>query len=215
WRQFGRASWHLGQQGMRVLGPAEMLQRRIVHYTFIEEALKHQTASGQQIGFQELLKQSAVLVETSDGVPITIWTTAPTVRDGKVFSHIHQQGVALALHFDASLIWMLRTRFLASLIQAIAEAAPDLHLVKYGLKRDPAVLRQRLLLNSGSSARFWEAILDKSNCSLAIRTGKVGTEGACSFKSFETSHALEKAYQEAIEKKRHEGYLEVGFLSKE
>jgi predicted DNA-binding WGR domain protein len=206
WQRFGHASWRLGEQGMRILSPTEMMQRHATFQQSVTDIIQQQFSPGERVFYRERFEHAAVVMETFQETPTMIWTTTATE---KVFCHFELPMCASGLQFEENLTEILQTRFLTPLFQTMLDAAPDLRFLKYGRKRDPAAMRQRFELNGKTPAKFWEVIFDKANQTIATYSGKIGLEGAFSFRDFPTDQATEKAYLAAIAKKRQEGYLEV------
>jgi hypothetical protein len=128
WRSHGRASWKLGGHGLRLLGPREVLARRPAARAVGETYLKKLPPSAA-VQASTYCDHLDVLVETLDGTPVTL--IADIVRDdGRVFAHAVDDPDDL--WWEVNLSWMLATRLLSELAEAVAEAEPRLRALRYG-----------------------------------------------------------------------------------
>ncbi|MCX5741006.1 MAG: hypothetical protein NT062_00745 [Proteobacteria bacterium] len=107
WRAHGRASWKLGTDGRRLLGPREVLARRAA-------------------------TRADVIVESLAGEPVTFLGDFPR-DDGHVFGHVVDSGEP---HWDASLAWSIATRLVGDLEVALVAAAPILGDLRYGQRTE-------------------------------------------------------------------------------
>ncbi|MEO8845724.1 MAG: histone H1-like repetitive region-containing protein [Kofleriaceae bacterium] len=130
WRAIGGASWQLGERGMRLLSPLEVLARRPVARAAAEAYMaKLSPAAAEQAA--PLLRSLDVLVETRDGKPATF--VVDGVRaDDRVFTHAHDH--VNDFWWEKSLGWMFATGLLDDLEEAIATAEPAVERLKYGEK---------------------------------------------------------------------------------
>jgi hypothetical protein len=128
WRAIGGASWKLGERGMRLLSPLDVLARRPAARAAADAYLaKLAPAAAAKIA--PLLRSFDVIVETLDGKPATFVADA-ALADDRVFTHANDH--VNELWWEKSLGWMLATGLLADLEDAIATAAPAVERLKYG-----------------------------------------------------------------------------------
>ena len=128
WRTLGAASWRLGERGMRLLAPLEVLARRPVARAAADAYLaKLAPAAARQAA--PMLGSLDVLVETLDARPATFVADVEHA-DGRVFTHAYDH--VSDFWWEKSLGWMLATGLLGDLEDAIATAAPSVERLRYG-----------------------------------------------------------------------------------
>ena len=134
WSTYSSARWQIGKRGMRLLSPREMLARRPIARSAGEMYLKKLPRDVAERS-ASLYGALDILVERQDGTPITfladVWRD-----DGRVFSHAAEH--PNDFWWEVSLSWMLATRLLGGLEDALADAVPALTSLKYGASAAPA-----------------------------------------------------------------------------
>ena len=200
WRTHGRASWKLGDRGLRLLGPREALARRPAARA-IGEAYLAKLPPAEAVQASAYFDRLDVLVETLDGAPVTL--IADVARDdGRVFTHAVDD--PSEVWWEVSLSWMLATRLLSELADALHEHAPILARLYYGQRRNPA--EQTVYLEKAGT--FWEITVDPAAGVVATRFGKVGGAGSTTVERVSATTALALLDKKLAEKKKA-GYREV------
>ncbi|MEM9067258.1 MAG: SMI1/KNR4 family protein [Myxococcota bacterium] len=204
WGEIGSVRWRVGERGLRLLSPKEVLARR--------DAMRERSAiwiEKMSPGEKKLLgarfEALHVLVEDQDDKPVTVWTDKST-KDGRVFTHLNPGKPTKDLWWEKSLAWILCTQLTRDFVEALAEERPELRMICFGMRPNPDAVKKRLELKSGSSAKFWEAICDDVNKMVATRYGKVGSNGSVSIKQFPDAAAAKAAFDDGIAKKKKKGY---------
>jgi predicted DNA-binding WGR domain protein len=128
---------------------------------------------------------------------------ADLVRDdGRVFTHAGAD--PSDIWWEVSLSWMLATRLLGELAEALDEHMPILARLYYGQRRNPN--EQVTYLEKAGT--FWEITFDPAAAVMATRFGKIGTAGSTTVErvSLASARALVEAQ---IAEKKQDGYREV------
>jgi hypothetical protein len=134
WSVHRSARWSLGKEGMRLLDPRWVAQRR-PRARKAGEVLLEKLPPDAAARSAPLYGALDVLVETNAGEPVTF--VADVARDdGRVFSHAAEH--PNDFWWEVSLSWMLATRFLAAFEQAIAVAVPEIDKLRYGERKTAA-----------------------------------------------------------------------------
>ena len=197
WRTHGRASWKLGNQGLRLLGPREALARRPAARK-VGESYLARLPPADAIAASAYFDHLDVLVETLDGIPVTL--IADIARDdGRVFTHAVDD--PSDIWWEVSLSWMLATRLLGDLSDALAEAAPILARLYYGQRHNP---EERFAhLEKGST--FCEITADPAAGVVAMRFGRVGSAGTTTVERVGRVRAVAR-FEAMVAEKRQVGY---------
>jgi predicted DNA-binding WGR domain protein len=194
WRSHGRASWKLGSQGRRLLGPREVLARRdAAREAGADYLAKLPPPTAEK--WAPILEHLDVIVETLDGTPVTFLADVPR-EDGRVFTHAYPD--PNDFWWEVSLSWMLATRLLGDLEDALIESSPVLSRLWYGQRRNRG---ERLaLLHKADS--FWEMVVDPATGVTSTRFGKLGTAGSTTVERHAPDVALELLAKKTAEKRK-------------
>ncbi len=200
WRTHGRASWKLGDRGLRLLGPREALARRPAARA-LGEAYLAKLPPAEAVQASAAFDHLDVLVETLDGTPVTV--IADLVRDdGRVFTHAGTD--PSDIWWEVSLSWMLATRLLGELSDALDERMPILARLYYGQRRNP----DEQLVYLEKAGTFWEITFDPAAAVVATRFGKIGAAGSTTVERVSLATAPVLVEKKVAEKKK-DGYREV------
>ncbi len=208
WREIGYASWSTGQVGMRILSPAQMLERRSAAGA-LGEAYLSQLTPDEAEQSRPLLGALDVLVEETTGSSIlaVMADHAISDSDGRVFTHAYQKKSDL---WWTSLSWTFATRFLDSFADAVESAAPVIAQLYCGQRLNPAAQRRYFERRAtGRSGRFWELYRDDAAGVVSTRSGKVGTVGTVRTRRYPDPARAARKADKLVAAKQSEGYAEV------
>jgi predicted DNA-binding WGR domain protein len=196
WREVGHASWSDGAAGLRVLSPAQMLERRPAARELGETYLAAMPPSRASAA-RSVLGALDVLVETLDGTAIL------TVLAEGVFTHVGRDPDDF--WWEQSLSWMLATRFLDSFAEAVEEAVPVVAQLYCGQRLNPTARRRYFQLGD---RRFWELFVDTDLGVVSTREGRPGATGAVKTRRYEPAQ-VERRVAKLVARKTAEGYVEA------
>jgi hypothetical protein len=128
WLVHREASWSLGNVGMQFLAPRVVEQRR-PKAGEAGDALLEKLPPDAATRSAPLYGALDIIVETNTGEPVTFLADVAR-EDGRVFSHAADH--PNDFWWEVSLSWMLATRLLARLEEAIADAVPEIDTLKFG-----------------------------------------------------------------------------------
>jgi hypothetical protein len=128
WAVHRDAQWTLGRQGMRLLDPRAVEERR-AKAREAGDALLEKLPPDAAARSAPLYGALDIIVETRLGEPVTFLADFSR-EDGRVFSHAAEH--PNDFWWEVSLSWMLATRLLAGFEEALAEAVPGIDTLKYG-----------------------------------------------------------------------------------
>jgi predicted DNA-binding WGR domain protein len=208
WRRVGSASWSVAGSGLRLLSPAESLERRPrareAGQSFLDR-MSHAEADAQRATFEAL----DVLIETEAGEPLVVIsdTEENVGSDGRVYTSLDVR--PNDLWWSDSLSWMIAVGFTRPLTAAIAEAAVETSVLYCGQPFGPGLARRRFEAEGKGGMKFWELWHDPAADVIATRNGKVGTKGTLTTKRLgDPAKALKEAAK-LIAAKARQGYREV------
>ncbi|WP_067534190.1 WGR domain-containing protein [Nocardia crassostreae] len=209
WQRVGHAEWRLGESGLRLLGPAEVVRE-----------LPRTRAAGQEYAaalrgerrqqWEPVLVTLAPLVVGFDGALDTVFAEfCPDPADDRVFARLVEGRHPADAWWERSLSWIFAVSFLRRLADQLELAVPETMMLSGGQRRGPDLTR-RYFENTGSTgAKFWEITTDPGLDMVATRYGKLGTVGSVAVKRCGTPDKAAAQAAKAIAAKEKSGYREI------
>ncbi len=117
WLEYGAISWTVGDRGLRLLSPKQLLSRRARQQAWNEDAIANKMSPAERKRLTKTFRRLEVLVEDLEGNPTTLWC-AQKSKKGDVFTHVNWKKPTENLWW-ARLGWTLCTEFSRDLMEAL------------------------------------------------------------------------------------------------